>query len=119
MVVSGVSLDRCQERPADLSRTRPTEGSSVDRDIPRVLPTPETRENMSNDSKHPGTLDAIAQIPTSRRAFLRTASLSAVGAGALVACSKGGAAAAQKPAATTAASAGHEMAPVALAGTPV
>ena len=44
---------------------------------------------MPNDTENPGALDALAQTPTSRRAFLRTASLTAVGAGALVACSKG------------------------------
>jgi manganese oxidase len=74
---------------------------------------------MSNDTKHPGTLDAVAQIPTSRRAFLRTASLSAVGAGALVACSKGSVAVAQKAAAVAAPPGGHETATVAQAGAPV
>ncbi|HET9012171.1 MAG TPA: hypothetical protein VFN38_10185, partial [Gemmatimonadaceae bacterium] len=57
---------------------------------------------MPNDTETPGALDALAQTPTSRRAFLRAASLTAVGAGALAACNK---TSAQKPAATTAAGA--------------
>jgi FtsP/CotA-like multicopper oxidase with cupredoxin domain len=73
---------------------------------------------MSNDPI-PDALSTLAPTATSRRAFLRTASLTAVGAGALVACGKGGSAAAQDlPRA--AAAGGHDMAAgVAQAGAPV
>ena len=54
---------------------------------------------MPNDTETPGALDALAQTSTSRRAFLRAASLTAVGAGALAACNK---TSAQKPAAASA-----------------
>jgi FtsP/CotA-like multicopper oxidase with cupredoxin domain len=73
---------------------------------------------MPNDTKQPDLLNALVTTATSRRAFLRTASLSAVGAGALVACGKGGAAAAQQTATATP-PAGHDMNGVAQSGTPV
>ncbi len=71
---------------------------------------------MSNGSKTVATIDRLtdrlAGEATSRRSFLRTASLSAVGAGALVACGKGSAkdtatAAATPPAAGASAAAGQ------------
>ncbi|MEO8561787.1 MAG: copper oxidase [bacterium] len=45
---------------------------------------------MSKISSHESSLATLAETPTSRRAFLRTASLTAVGAGALAACGKAG-----------------------------
>ena len=62
---------------------------------------------MSNHRQPPDMLDTLATAPTSRRAFLRTASLGAAGAGALVACggsteSKAPAVANQASGATTA-----------------
>jgi FtsP/CotA-like multicopper oxidase with cupredoxin domain len=72
---------------------------------------------MSNDTRDPAALDALATKATSRRAFLRTASLSAVGAGAIVACGKGGTAAAQQTA-TVPPTTGHDMAGVTQAGAP-
>ena len=72
---------------------------------------------MSNEPPTPEPLTALAQTPTSRRAFLRTAGFSAVSAGALVACGK---AASANPAKNTAAAA-TPVAPgavVATAATP-
>ncbi|MDB4917500.1 MAG: multicopper oxidase type 3 [Gemmatimonadetes bacterium] len=43
------------------------------------------------------TLEALAQTSTSRRSFLRTAGFTAVGAGALAACGKGGNAPSEQP----------------------
>ena len=54
-----------------------------------------------------------ASVPSSRRAFLRTASLTAVGAGVLAACGKGTSAAPDTPATALA---GHDGAGVVLAG---
>ena len=48
---------------------------------------------MSNSTSNDGTLATLAEAPTSRRNFLRSASLTAVG-GALVACGTGAGAAA-------------------------
>jgi manganese oxidase len=45
---------------------------------------------MSNIKQHDDSPATLIEAPTSRRAFLRTASLTAVGAGALAACAKGG-----------------------------
>ena len=73
---------------------------------------------MSNDTKQAAPLNLLAPTATSRRAFLRTASLTAVGAGALVACGKGAAAAAQKTASAPPVG-GHDMAGVTQAGSPV
>src|SRR5215211_6907840 len=56
---------------------------------------------MSTTTSNDGLLATLTEAPTSRRSFLRSASLSAVG-GALVACGTGGAKsapAAEKPAA--------------------
>ncbi len=69
---------------------------------------------MPTDITQPETPDTLAPTATSRRAFLRTASLTAVGAGALVACGKGSSASAQKT--PDAAPAGHGAAPAAAAG---
>jgi FtsP/CotA-like multicopper oxidase with cupredoxin domain len=71
---------------------------------------------MSNDLQHPEALSATA---TSRRAFLRTASLTAVGAGALVACGKGAIEAAQQQTAAVPPTGEHDMAGVTQAGAPV
>ncbi|MFL5606376.1 MAG: multicopper oxidase family protein [Gemmatimonadaceae bacterium] len=62
------------------------------------------------------SVGAFAPTPTSRRAFLRAASFTAVGAGALVACGKA-AAASDKPAAA-APPTGHDMGGAAPAGAP-
>jgi FtsP/CotA-like multicopper oxidase with cupredoxin domain len=73
---------------------------------------------MPNDTTHPDAMGAILDTATSRRAFLRTASLTAVGAGVLAACGKGPSASAKEtPAALP--SGGHAMTPsVAQAGAP-
>ncbi len=63
---------------------------------------------MSTASAAPETLDALIATSTSRRAFLRNASLSAVGAGTLIACGKSSVATPPKAVAAT---------PVAGAGT--
>ena len=71
---------------------------------------------MSNDTKTSDALGTLARTTTSRRAFLRTASLTAVSAGALAACSKGASAAdSAVPGTTAAPSAG--TAPGATGGT--
>ncbi len=67
---------------------------------------------MSNDRGSKGALHTLAEATTSRRSFLRTASLTAVGAGALAACGKS--AAGKEPAARTAAAVGGTIAPAAL-----
>ena len=59
---------------------------------------------MSNDIKALDPLGALAQTKTSRRAFLRTASITTVGAGVLAACGKVAAAEKQVSSAT----AGHD-----------
>jgi manganese oxidase len=72
---------------------------------------------MSTEDTPPDTLGALAQSTTSRRAFLRTASITAASTAALAACGKAASAAPQKSAA---AAAGHDMgATVAQAGAPM
>ena len=56
---------------------------------------------MSTDVTPQDTLEAAAQTTTSRRAFLRTASLTAVGTAALAACGKAASAATDKVAVAT------------------
>ena len=55
------------------------------------IQTGEKDAMSSNDGRPSATIDKLANERTSRRSFLRTASLSAVGAGALAACGKGSA----------------------------
>jgi manganese oxidase len=83
-----------------------------------VSPNPRHREIMPNDTTRPDTLTALAQTATSRRAFLRTASLTAVGAGVLAACGKGAEAAQQSSAAVAGHAAGHDVG-VIQAGAPI
>jgi FtsP/CotA-like multicopper oxidase with cupredoxin domain len=52
---------------------------------------------MSTKTAHPDTIEALAQAATSRRAFLRTASFTAAGTAALVACGKAASAAPETP----------------------
>jgi FtsP/CotA-like multicopper oxidase with cupredoxin domain len=73
---------------------------------------------MPSDTPRPDSLRTFAQSSSSRRAFLRTASLTAVGAGALAACGK--AAAAPEKAATAGAAGGaHDVHGSMPAPTPV
>ena len=69
---------------------------------------------MPNDTKQPDTGGLLAETATSRRAFLRTASLTAVSAGALAACGK---APPEKAASQTTAAAGPGAIPGATGGT--
>ena len=66
--------------------------------------------------KTPEHIDELAHVATSRRAFLRTATLSAVGAGALAACGKDAAATPRSPAA---AADPHTTTPATTAAAPV
>jgi manganese oxidase len=59
---------------------------------------------MPNNTKQDASLGALTQTATSRRAFLRTASLTAVSAGALAACGKASA----ESAPSTAVAGGHD-----------
>jgi FtsP/CotA-like multicopper oxidase with cupredoxin domain len=79
---------------------------------------------MTKEANHSGRLDDLATVATSRRAFLRTASLSAAGAAALAACGKTDAVAQAKAAvpdaaATTAGATGGTMGPHDTAHAPV
>lgn len=74
---------------------------------------------MPNPAPDIDSPETLAPAATSRRAFLRTASFTAVGAGALIACGKGGSAVAQNAAVVPPAG-GHDVAAgVVQAGTPV
>ncbi|MEO6527568.1 MAG: multicopper oxidase domain-containing protein [Gemmatimonadaceae bacterium] len=61
-----------------------------------------TAQTMSTDITHPDAVGALAQTMTSRRSFLRTASLTAAGTAALAACGKPASAASDTIAAATA-----------------
>ena len=106
-------------KSTERSSPAPTEEALRDGEIPwRTLSlTPET---MPNDTKSTDTLSALTQTMSSRRAFLRTASLTAVGAGALAACGKAASGADQgvvqagAPAAT-----GHNISVATAAAAPV
>src|SRR5690242_2416322 len=85
-------------------RGRPSEISGVDPMGRKTCPdeirhayhfTLETNPTMSKPTSNDGLLATISEAPTSRRSFLRSASLTAVG-GALVACGTGAAPAAAK-----------------------